>query len=154
MLAPRHLQKVLSYVAGWLTLAGWQASVASGAYLTGTMIQGLLTLTRPDYVPQNWHGTLFFWAVLVFCVTINIAAGWLLPKFEGALLIFHILGFFGIMIPLLVLGPKSDPKEMFTTFSNMGGWDSQGLSFCIGIMGSVFSFVGGDGPIHVCVECS
>jgi hypothetical protein len=31
----------------------------------------------------------------------------------------------------------------------MGGWDSQGLSFCIGIMGTVFSFVGGDGPIHV-----
>ncbi|KAF1949616.1 GABA permease-like protein, partial [Byssothecium circinans] len=152
MLAPKHLRKVLSYVAGWLTLAGWQASVGSGAYLTGTMIQGLLILTQPNYVPQNWHGTLLYWAVLLFAVIINIAAGWLLPKFEGALLVLHILGFFGILIPLLTLGPKSDPQEVFTSFSNLGGWSTQGLSFCIGIMGSVFAFVGGDGPIHLSEE--
>lgn len=54
----------------------------------------------------------------------------------------HILGFFGILIPLLILGPKGNAHEIFTTFVNMGGWDTQGLSFCIGIMGSVFAFVG------------
>lgn len=105
-------------------------------------MQGLLVLTQPTYIPENWHGTLLYWAVMLFCVTINIAAGWLLPKFEGALLILHILGFFGIMIPLLTLGPKGDPKEVFTSFLNLGGWKTQGLSFCIGIMGNVFAFVG------------
>lgn len=149
MLAPRHLQKVLSYVSGWLTLAGWQASVGSGAYLTGTLIQGLLILTRPTYVPQSWHGTLLYWAVMLFGVIINVLAGWLLPKFEGVLLVLHILGFFGIMIPLLTLGPKRETNEVFTTFMNLGGWKTQGLSFCIGLMGNVFAFVGGDGPIHV-----
>lgn len=128
--------------AGWLSLAGWQASVGSGAYLTGTMVQGLLALTQPSYVPQNWHGTLLYWAVMLFCVTINIAAGWLLPKFEGALLILHIVGFFGIMIPLLTLGPKGDTQFVFTTFFNLGEWRTQGLSFCIGMMGNVFAFVG------------
>jgi choline transport protein len=93
--------------------------------------------------------TLLYWAIILICVFVNVAAGWLLPKFEGALLVLHILGFFAILIPLLVLGPKGDAHEIFTTFVNMGGWDSQGLSFCIGIMGSVFAFVGGDGPIHV-----
>jgi amino acid transporter len=153
MLAPRRLSKLLSYISGWLTLAGWLASLGSGCFLTGGLIQGLLILCQPDtYVPQNWHVTLLYWAVILFCVFINVAAGWLLPKFEGALLVLHILGFFAILIPLLVLGPKGDAKEVFTTFVNMGGWDSQGLSFCIGIMGSVFAFVGGDGPIHVSVE--
>lgn len=94
------------------------------------------------YVPHNWHVTLLYWAVIAFCVFINVAAGWLLPKFEGALLTLHILGFFAILIPLLVLGPEGDAKEIFTTFLNMGGWKSQGLSFCVGIMGSVFAFVG------------
>lgn len=109
-------------------------------------------LCQPDtYVPQNWHVTLLYWAIIAFCVFINIAAGWLLPKFEGALLVLHILGFFAILIPLLVLGPQGNAKETFTTFVNMGHWQSQGLSFCIGIMGSVFAFVGGDGPIHVSV---
>lgn len=109
-------------------------------------------LCQPDtYVPQNWHVTLLYWAIIAFCVFINIAAGWLLPKFEGALLVLHILGFFAILIPLLVLGPQGNAKETFTTFVNMGHWQTQGLSFCIGIMGSVFAFVGGDGPIHVSV---
>jgi choline transport protein len=164
MLAPRRSQKLLSYTSGtfffslphatrhhplttccigWLTLCGWLASLGSGAYLTGGLIQGLLILCQPDtYVPQNWHVTLLYWAVILFCVFINVAAGWLLPKFEGALLVLHILGFFAILIPLLVLGPKGDANEIFTTFMNLGGWDSQGISFCVGIMGSVFAFVG------------
>lgn len=138
------------FCIGWLTLCGWLASLGSGAFLTGGLIQGLLMLCQPDtYVPQNWHVTLLYWAIIAFCVFINIAAGWLLPKFEGALLVLHILGFFAILIPLLVLGPQGNAKEIFTTFVNMGGWQSQGLSFCVGIMGSVFAFVGGDGPIHV-----
>ncbi|KAF2869233.1 amino acid/polyamine transporter I [Massariosphaeria phaeospora] len=152
MLAPRSQRKVLSYVSGWLTVCGWQASVGSGAYLTGTMVQGLIILTRPDYIPENWHGTLLYWAVMLFCVIINVAAGWLLPKYEGAMIVLHILGFFGIMIPLLTLGPKGSPGDVFTTFMNLGEWKSQGLSFCIGIMGTVFAFVGGDGPIHMCEE--
>ncbi|KAJ4407878.1 hypothetical protein N0V91_003543 [Didymella pomorum] len=153
MLAPRGSSRLLSYISGWLTLAGWLASFGSGCFLTGGLIQGLLILCQPDtYVPQNWHVTLLYWAVILFCVFINVAAGWLLPKFEGALLVLHILGFFAILIPLLILGPKGDAKEIFTTFLNMGGWDSQGLSFCVGIMGSVFAFVGGDGPIHLSEE--
>jgi choline transport protein len=131
-------------------LIGWQAAVASGAYFTGTLVQGLLILTQPTYVPEAWHGTLLSWATLTFAVMINVLAGWLLPKFEGLLLILHIVGFFGIMIPLLTLGPKGDPKTVFTTFMNLGEWPTQGLSFCIGIMGSAVAFIGGDGAIHVC----
>jgi len=117
--------------------------VGSGAFLTGTLIQGLLILTHPtSYTPKDWHGTLLYWAVVVFCVLINITAGWILPKFEGLILILHILGFFGIMIPLLTTGPKGDVVEIFSTFRNEGGWNTQGLSFCIGIMGNVFAFVG------------
>ncbi|KAH7564239.1 hypothetical protein BM1_01286 [Bipolaris maydis] len=143
MLAPQNSKVLLSYVSGWLSLCGWLASLGSGAFLTGGLIQGLIMLCRPtSYVPQNWHVTLFYWAIIAFCIFINVGAGWLLPKFEGSLLFLHILGFFAILIPLLVMGPQGDAKEIFTTFLNMGGWKSQGLSFCVGIMGSVFAFVG------------
>ncbi|PVI00908.1 amino acid transporter [Periconia macrospinosa] len=152
MMAPKHMQKVLSYISGWLTLAGWQASTASAAYLTGSLIQGLMILTLPDYTPQSWHTTLLYWAITAFAVFINIGAGWLLPKFEASLLVLHILGFFAVLIPLLILGPKGNAKEVFTTFTNLGGWSSQGLSFCVGIMGTVFAFAGGDGPIHLSEE--
>ncbi|KAF2848729.1 GABA permease-like protein [Plenodomus tracheiphilus IPT5] len=149
MLAPKRSRKMLSYISGWLTLCGWLAAYGSGSFLTGGQIQSLILLCNPEtYVPQDWHILLLYWAVIAFSVFINVAAGWLLPRFEGGLLILHLVGFFAILIPILVLGPQGDAKEIFTTFANQGGWSSQGLSFCIGIMGSVFSFAGGDGPIH------
>ena len=52
------------------TLAGWQATFASSAYLTGSLIQGILNLTQPSYVPKNWHATLLFWAIIAFGVII------------------------------------------------------------------------------------
>lgn len=154
MLAPRSSQKLLSYIAGWLTVTGWQAFFASGAFLNATMIQGLITLTNPEYMPpkNNWHGTLIYWGIVLFCVTINIGATWLLPKFEGVILILHVLGFFGIMIPLLTLGPHVSAADVFEVWVNAGGWQTQGLSFCVGVMGSVFAFIGGDGAIHMSEE--
>ncbi|KAH9871024.1 hypothetical protein J1614_006598 [Plenodomus biglobosus] len=153
MLAPKRSQKILSYVSGWLTLCGWLAAYGSGSFLTGGQLQSLIILCNPDtYVPHDWHILFLYWAVIAFSVFINVAAGWLLPRFEGGLLVLHLVGFFAILIPILVLGPQGDAKEIFTTFANLGGWSSQGLSFCIGLMGSVFAFAGGDGPIHLSEE--
>jgi hypothetical protein len=67
------------------------------------------------------------------------------------ILILHVLGFFAILIPLVILGPHGDVEELFTTFVNNGGWPSQGLSFMVGMMGNVFAFVGTDAAFHVCL---
>ena len=142
MLAPRSCAKFLSYITGWLTVGGWQAAVASGGFLTGTLIQGLIALTVPSYNPKSWHGTLLFWAVIFFAVFINTIVSSLLPKFEGLILILHIIGFFAILIPLVYLGPHGSADEVFTTFLNGGGWPTQGLSFFVGLIGNVFAFVG------------
>lgn len=142
MLAPRRYAKFLSYITGWLTVGGWQGSVASGGYLTGTLIQGLIALTVPSYNAQPFHGTLLFWAVIFFAVFINAVVSSMLPKFEGLILILHILGFFAILLPLTVLGPHGDAKFVFSTFANQGGWPTQGLSFFVGMIGNVFAFVG------------
>lgn len=149
MLAPSSSSKFLSYITGWLTVDGWQAAVASGAFLTGTLIQGLIALTVPDYSPKSWHGTLLFWAVVFFAVFINTVVSGLLPKFEGLILILNLIGFFGIMIPLVVLGKHSEPADVFTVFMNGGGWPTQGLSFFVGLLGNVFAFIGADGAFHV-----
>lgn len=123
-----QLHDTAAYLLGWLTVAGWQATLASSAFLTGSLIQGLLILTQPDYVPQTWHATLLMWAIIAFGVIITTGTNSLLPKFEAAILIIHILGFLGIMTALLTLGPHENAKDVFTTFINKGGWDSQGLS--------------------------
>ena len=43
---------------GWITVCGWQAAIASVAFLVATMIQALAVYNNPSYVPQRWHATL------------------------------------------------------------------------------------------------
>ncbi|KAH7311272.1 amino acid/polyamine transporter I [Stachybotrys elegans] len=154
IMSPPQYRRFLGFVTGWLTLTGWQAATASGAYLTGTAIQGLIILTHPNYLAsmQNWHGTLLFWAVLLLGYAINTALSSLLAKFERLVLVFHILGFFAVIFPLVFLSDHNNPEAVWDTFLNLGGWQTRGLSFCIGMLGNVFAFVGGDGAIHMVEE--
>lgn len=152
MLAPPSSRNFLSYITGWLTVAGWQALVASGGFLCGTLIQGLIVLNHPGYVFERWHGTMLFWAVLLLAIFVNTIISSLLPKIEGVILILHVLGFFAVMIPLVYMAPHGSASDVFTLFLNEGGWSTQGLSFFVGLLGSVFSFLGTDGVIHMSEE--
>ncbi|KAF7920719.1 hypothetical protein BELL_0233g00180 [Botrytis elliptica] len=154
MLAPRRCSKFLSYITGWLTVTGWQGLVASGGYLTGTIIQGLIVLTVPSYAASetSWQGTLLYWAAIFFAVFINTVVSSLLPKFEGLILVLHVLGFFSILIPLVVLAPHDSAKDVFTGWLNEGNWSTQGLSFFVGLIGNVFAFLGADGAFHMSEE--
>ena len=58
------------------------------------------------------------------------------------MLILHILGFFALLLPLIVYGPHQQASEVFGKFVNGGGWPTQGLSCMIGLVGSVFAFGG------------
>ena len=142
MLAPRSSRKFLSFLTGWLTATGWQALVASGGYLSGTLIQGVIVLNNPQYDPKRWQGTLLLWAVVLVAVFINTVISSLLPMLEGLILIIHVLGFFAIMIPLVYMSSHASSSSVFTTFVVGGGWGSRGLSFWVGIIGNVFAFLG------------
>lgn len=152
MLAPRWCSKFLSYVTGWLTLGGWQGTAASSSYLTGTMLQGLITLTIPSYNPNTWQGTLICWLCVLVAVFINTVVSSLLPKLEGMILVLHIIGFFAVLITLVTFGAHGDASGVFLTFRNEGMWPTQGLSFFVGLLGVVFAFAGVDCSFHMCEE--
>ena len=105
-------------------------------------MQGLLILSDPDYDFHRWHGTLLFYAVLAFALFVNTYLGHLLPQIESMMLLFHILGFFGILIPLVCLAPHQPANEVFTTFSNLGDWNTTALSFFVGLVSATSSFTG------------
>ena len=125
-----------------MTVVAWQAAIASGAFLAGTIIQGLLVLNYPGYDFQRWHGTLLIWACILVAVTVNTILSNLLPFIEGGLLFVHILGFVAIFIILVYMAPHGTAKEVFTQFYNGGEWPTQGLSTMVGLIGLVFAFVG------------
>lgn len=172
MLAPRNSRVLLSYLTGmcplsrrnlpnaaignginlkgWLSVAVWQSIVAMGGILTATLIQGLLVLNYPDeYVPQGWQGTLLIWATIILSFVVNSVLGRWLPKIEGFILYFHVLGFFAIIIPLLYLSERVEAVEVFTTWNNDGGWASTGLAFFVGIITNVGPFIGNSPHFHL-----
>ena len=142
ILAPRSCSKFLSYLTGWMTVIGYQANIASVAFLSGTMIQGLLILNYPDYDSHRWHGTLLFYAILLLSLVINTYLARLLPKIEAVVLIVHVVGFFCILIPLVYLAPRGSVQDVFATFANDGGWSTNGQAFLIGLSTSMYSFIG------------
>lgn len=125
-----------------MTVISWQAVLASGSFLGATIIQGLLILNYPTYSPQRWHATLLFYAIIAVCLFTNTYLARILPQIEATVLLLHILGFFGILIPLVYLAPQSSPSAVFTAFNNGGGWSTDGISFFVGLSTSIFSFIG------------
>ncbi|KAI9733682.1 MAG: hypothetical protein M1834_003285 [Cirrosporium novae-zelandiae] len=151
ILAPAPWNKFSSYITGWQSVIAWEACLASGTYLAGTMIQGLIVLNYPDYVFQRWHGTLLIYAVALFALFFNTYVEHHLPKIEGVILILHIGGFFAVLIPLVYLAPHSSADDVFAKFLTMGGYD-MGLSWFVGLLTPIFAFVGADGAMHMCEE--
>ncbi|KAF3005203.1 hypothetical protein E8E13_010824 [Curvularia kusanoi] len=151
MLAPRSYSKFLSFITGWVTLIGWQATTAFSAYLAGTILQSTILMLDANSTPKPYQAVLLGWAVLVFAVTINTVGSRTLAYFEGLILILHVLGFFAILIPLVYLSDHND-TSIFTTFVNSGGWSTQALSFKVGLPSSVFALVGVDSCVHMAEE--
>ena len=116
------------------------------------MAQGLIVLADVNYDFKAWHGMLLYWGIVLFAVFINTVVSSLLPKFEGLILIIHILGFFAIIFPLIILGPHGDASSVFQSFINGGNWPTDGLSFFVGLLGNVFAFFGADAAIHMSEE--
>ncbi|KAI9704508.1 MAG: hypothetical protein M1820_005582 [Bogoriella megaspora] len=152
MLAPASIHRFASYVTGWLTVCGWQASSAAAMYYAGSLIQGMVILGQPNYVPQPWHSVLISFAVISFAIMVNTRGGLLLPRFEALMFVLHVLGFFAVIIPMVTLSSHQTGAEVFTTFMNNGGLPSQGLSFLVGTLGMLLSFCGADGAIHMSEE--
>ncbi|EUC44350.1 hypothetical protein COCMIDRAFT_27322 [Bipolaris oryzae ATCC 44560] len=155
LLAPQSSNKFFSYVTGWLTVIGWIAALTSVCYFVADLILQLVSLNDADgaYAREGWHGTLLLWALLLLCVFINVFISGALPTIEVLVLIVHILGFFGILIPLVYLTPAhNSAKDIFSKFHNEGAWSTHILAFFVGLQGNALAFVGTDSVVHMSEE--
>ena len=101
----------------------------------------MASVANPEYTPASWHLVLGAWATVAIAMLINVRGGLLLPRFEATMLMLHICGLFAITIPLAVLSPKRDNYFVFKQFENNGEYPSQGLSFMVGIIGMLWTYV-------------
>lgn len=128
---------------------GWQTAFASASYLCGTEIQGTAILAHRYYEAEAWHGTLIVWAALSAALLANLVGGKFLPRLEAVILVVHIVGFFGILIPLTYMSEHKTTDEVFLQFLNSGKFQTQGVSWFVGMTSCAFAFAGGDAAVHV-----
>jgi choline transport protein len=139
--APPRWQKPLSYMTGWMSTLSWQAGIASGSFLTGTIIQALITVNNPSYSPENWQGTLLVFSMVLVLFIANIWGAKSLPMLQNILLVVHCFGFFAVIIVLWVLAPRNSAKKVFTEFTNEGGWSTMGLSLMVGQISAIYGSI-------------
>ncbi|CAI7675754.1 unnamed protein product [Penicillium manginii] len=135
-----------------MAVMGWQTAFASASYLCGTEIQGTAILAHKLYEPEAWHGTLIVWAALVAALLANLVGGKFLPRLEAIILVVHIIGFFGILIPLVYMSEHKSNDEVFLQFLNSGEFPTQGISWFVGMTSCAFAFAGGDAAVHMAEE--
>ena len=102
----------------------------------------MVILANPTYNPRPYHLVLISWGVIAFCVLVNTRGGVVLPRFEATMLLLHVFGFFAVLIPLVTLTRHQRASDVFEQFSNGGLWQTEGLSFMIGILGMLWTFSG------------
>lgn len=142
VLAPSSMRTTLSYIVGWQSVLGWQAATASTYYLVASILQGLFVLTLPDYDFHRWHATLLLIAFVLLGLIVTTLLSRLLPHISSFLLIFHIVAFIAVVAAITSLAPKTDPSVVFGQFLTDGGYSSRGVTFFVGVVGSVFAFLG------------
>lgn len=131
-----------SSAIGWVTVFAWQANIAGPGSLIATNIQDLIALNYESYVYERWHGTMIFWAIVVSSTCVNIFGIKILPHLETLVGILHICLWFVWVIPLVYLSPHNPTTFVFTDFESNSGWNSNGVSWCLGLLTVTFSFTG------------
>ncbi|KAK5625192.1 hypothetical protein RRF57_000908 [Xylaria bambusicola] len=152
MIAPESCAAFLTYLTAWLTTLAWQAAALTSNYTTATILQGIIVLTNPSYVARQWHTILIIYAVTFFTVAINFTTSRTLAKIEGLILILHLAGFFGILVPLVYFAPHNTASFVFETIRNDHGWPSQGVAFLVGLPTVASALIGADCAVHMSEE--
>ncbi|XRM43703.1 hypothetical protein ABZX51_006858 [Aspergillus tubingensis] len=149
--SPRY-QKFLSYLTGWMSVLAWQAGTASGSFLTGTIIQGLISVRDPDYDPTGWQGTLFVFAMILIALFFNIYGAAFMARMQNVLLATHVFCWLVVVVTLWVLAPLQPAEAVFTKFENFGGWSSMGLTVMVGQLAAIYGCLSCDATAHMSEE--
>ena len=147
--SPPHLQKYLSYAAGWTSALGWLTGNASGYYILSTLVEALVEIYHPEWSFQNWQSTLVMIFFLFVTIWFNTWGAKLLPAVSVVSVVFHLVGFVVTIVPLWVLAPKNSARDVFGEIVNGGGWSSAGTSFFVGTITILFSNLGPDAAVHL-----
>ncbi|KAL2060120.1 hypothetical protein VTL71DRAFT_9942 [Oculimacula yallundae] len=151
-LAPKKQMIVASWFTGWISIGGQIVLTASAAFASGLQFQALILIHNDGYSPMRWQGMLFYWFVLMYSAAVNIWGVKILPHTNLASGVLHMAGLIAIIAVLGVMAPKHNASFVFLEVTNSSGWASNGVSWLVGTLSTVYPFLGYDAACHLAEE--
>uniref|UniRef100_A0A8H7KC45 Choline transport protein n=1 Tax=Bionectria ochroleuca TaxID=29856 RepID=A0A8H7KC45_BIOOC len=141
-LASEKWRKSMSFLVGWINIAGWLTLNTTAAYFGARFLAAAAVAgSHYTYEITKWGTYLMFVAVSIIGVLLNLFAYPILNRWNEGALYWSVTSVVVISIVLLATSPKTDAAFVFTNFSNTTGW-SDGTAWMLGLLQSALSFVG------------
>lgn len=127
---------------GWITWFSWISLLAGVINIAANVTTTIVTQSFPSYVVQGWHTILIMYAYIIVLGLVNSFMFWIVPYVEVFSGILHITLWIVFAAVLLTLAPKHTTEFVFFEKSNLSGWNSDFVSFNLGIQLITWGFVG------------
>jgi choline transport protein len=136
-------------------LFGWVSVLATVVNLSAIVLQSMISLQNPNYIPERWHTACLVIAMLLLYGAIN-SMRWtfiFVPWLELAAGILHVSLFILFITGLTVMGSRNSTDYIFFHREIWSGWDNQSvLSWHLGMLTCVSSFISLDSFVHMAEE--
>uniref|UniRef100_V5EKH9 Amino acid transporter n=2 Tax=Kalmanozyma brasiliensis (strain GHG001) TaxID=1365824 RepID=V5EKH9_KALBG len=154
-MAPKQYRAPIAYLAGWVGTTGWIALASSAPLYAGSTTMGIISIYKPDFIPDPWKLFCVYMGLTIYCGIINIWGVCILNKMNQAALLWSIVGAVTVFIVCLTVpstqGHRSSASFIFTDFVNLTGWPD-GIAWMLGLITAQYSLVGSDGASHIIDE--
>ncbi|KAK9441778.1 amino acid permease [Metarhizium brunneum] len=135
---------ILSWITGWINVAGWIALVATNALLSSQLIA---------YDPQRWHQFLIYIGLTLLSFVINASMNSLLPVIYHGAFMWSIGGFVIVSITVLACASPdfNSAYFVFCNFINQTGWPD-GIAWLLGLLQGGLGVTAFDAVAHMIEE--
>jgi choline transport protein len=141
-LAPARIRRFATYMQGWCTWFGYISLLAGIANVTIILLESMIQLNNPGYVPGGWHTSLLVIAMCVMHGLMNTYAFRLIPWIELVAGVLHVCLFVIFAVVLGVMGSRHS-GSFWLQRTIASGWDGNPfIAWNLGMLTCVWSFTG------------
>ncbi|GAA5886351.1 hypothetical protein JCM16303_002508 [Sporobolomyces ruberrimus] len=153
ILAPVGAARYVSWMTGWLAVAGWTALTATTGSLAGELLLGAYSLAHPGFESQPYQTFIIYVGYICLATVINLWGSRLLPLVNSAAIIWSLSGAaLVVIVTLATATPNYQSADfVFRTFLNESGWNG-GVAWILGLLQSSFGLIGLDSLTHLVEE--
>ncbi|PLN75542.1 amino acid permease [Aspergillus taichungensis] len=144
---------ILSWVTGWVNVAGWVALVATNCLLSAQLIAGIVSSVYPGFVWQRWQQFLIYVGYTLLAFVINAFMNSILPIIYRGALTWSLGGFVLVSITLLACASPdyNSAYFVFCEFVNNTGWPD-GVAWMLGLLQGGLGVTAFDAVVHMIEE--